>query len=125
MSTQLSLVGDDYNRPLTPVPDLTPVQILLGQMIDHCAAAGVPLSKRTIGQLAKSTKSLLDDGFPEDIVLEGMTMAVATNEPHRHDSYCQGIALARNGMLLGRRDADRRLRDEAEIALATRRRTFR
>jgi hypothetical protein len=50
-----------------------------------------------------------------------MMMAVATNEPFRHDSYCQGIALARTGLLVGRRDADRKLRDEAEIASRRRR----
>jgi hypothetical protein len=111
-------VTNDYR---TPVAEQAPTQILVGAVIDHCAAAGVPLSKRTIGQLSRSTKSLLDDGFPEDLVAEGMMMAVATNEPFRHDSYCQGIALARTGLLVGRRDADRKLRDEAEIASRRRR----
>ncbi len=112
---QLALVDDDYRAP---VAEQTPCQRLVAAAVDHCRAHGVPISKRTIGQLAKSTKSLLDDGFTEDTITQGMLMAVATNEPYRHDSICQGLALASAGLLMDRRTATKRMQDEAEIAAA-------
>lgn len=115
---QLSLVEDDYRAP---VALQTPCQRLVAAAVDHCRSHNVPISKRTIGQLAKSTKSLLEDGFPETTVYQAALMAVATNEPHRHDSLAQGLALAGAGLLMDRRTASKRMQDEAEIAAARQR----
>ena len=108
---QLTLVETPEEDPAgTPT-----AQTLLAELLEQCKAAGILLHRRTIGQLAKTAKELLEDGFDCETISDGLRLAVATNEPHRLAAICQSINLAQKGALMNRWDADRKLRDEAEV----------
>lgn len=107
------------NGVVTP---LKTAQTVVGDVVDVCAEFDVPLSTRHRGMLGKQAEDLLKSGFDYEVVVLACVMAVRRAEPQNAHFIASDLVLTRAGQRITRKDYERALRDEQEIANRERRR---
>lgn len=96
---------------------VTPVNAadVLANVIDRFREAGIPLPAKYKGQLARSIKGLLEDGFDWRTLTLAAAIAIKRAEPHNLHHIALDLVLARNGMRMTRLEYEKALQDEMEI----------
>jgi len=112
---QLALVTNES------MPPRDTAQTVVSDAVDEARAVGLPVSRRSIGMLAKQAKELLEDGFDGDCLRFACWLAIQQNAPHRLTWIAGDVAGVQAGTLMDSRTYRQRLQDEVEIAAASKR----
>ena len=91
-------------------------QTVIGDVVDAFGAYDIPVSSRARGMIGKQAVDLLASGFDYEVVVLASVTAIRRGEPQNAHFIAGDLVLARAGQRVTRRDYERALQDEVEIA---------
>ena len=109
-----------------PLPGLEPppqppalvapsARVAVESICDKLAVEDIPVSRAAREIVGRHAKTLLEDGFPLDIVVMAGTTAVRRGDVKVMQLIAQDLVLARSGMRMTRRQYEQALQDVQEL----------
>lgn len=100
---------------LVELPPRT-AQTVVGDVVDVFAQHAIPITTRHRGMLGRQAAELLQSGFDYEVVVLACVTAQRRGEPHNAHFIAADLVTARAGQRITRRDYERALQDEVELA---------